>query len=154
MGRRRRRDAEADLPAWTGLSQRTEPTAAEAPAPDDGLAPTEPALDEPLASFVALLHLHGPAWFKMWAIELRDQPERLPEILSELTIDGWILNQAAEPRLQEALVRALHDMPDKVALAATRPVAARAPVAADLPDDQELPDWMRLRRKWGEGGEE
>jgi hypothetical protein len=145
-------DEAADLPAWTGLSKRTD--AAESEAPEGAPASTEPALDEPLASFVALLHLHGPAWFKMWTIELRDQPERLPEILSELTIDGWILNQAAEPRLQEALVRALQDSPDKVAVAATRPATARAPVVADVPDDQDLPDWMRLRRKWGEGGEE
>jgi hypothetical protein len=144
---------DAYMPEW----------AAEEPQRDDTLAPAQaspssndqPGFGEPVESFLALLHTHGPALFKIWAIELREQPERLPDILGELTIDGWILNQAAEPHAQEALAQALAAAPERLASVAARPAAETVRAQArPAENDPDLPDWMRLRQSWGEDGGE
>jgi hypothetical protein len=112
-----------------------------------------PAAGEYIAALTALLHSQGPGWFKTWVLELKDQPERLPEITAELTIDGWLINQAAEPRIQEALLLALDAPPVPPARPAPAPVKP-APVVEQVADDEsDMPDWMRLRQKWdGDGG--
>lgn len=129
--------------------------AAYASAPGTAAAPgqvVEGTFDEPVASFIALLHTHGPAHFKMWALELREQPERLPEVLAELTIDGWMLNQAEERRHQEALARALAESPSRLAALAARPAAASPPAPEPPAEEPDMPDWMWLRQKWSEDG--
>jgi hypothetical protein len=135
-------DASHDQPDDERGGNPTAPSAA--PAPPAG---------EYIAALTTLLHSQGPGWFKTWVLELKEQPERLPEIIAELTIDGWLINQAAEPRIQEALLLALDAPPVRPARPAPAPVKP-APVVEQVADDEsDMPDWMRLRQKWdGDGG--
>ena len=34
-----------------------------------------------------MIQSYGPAWFKMWSLELKERPERLPVVLGEVTAD-------------------------------------------------------------------
>ena len=116
-------DAIADMPADELLAQTLAPSRADstaAPEPEashdvwsmneDTIAPEEPRAgisDEVVVRFVELLQSHGPAWFKMWVLELKESPQRLPDILSEVTGDPVLLNQADNPAYQSALLSAL-----------------------------------------------
>lgn len=134
-------------------------------------------LDEPIASFMALLQQQGPAIFSMWSRELRDRPERLPDILADLTIDTWVVNQAAEPHFQDALLQALDaaertraasfvppsslplaaleaepDVPLPAPTAASpEPPPSPQPLAPPEAEDPDIPDWARLRQRLNMG---
>jgi hypothetical protein len=114
-------------------------------------------VDEQITDMVELLESHGPAWFKMWVLELKQQPDRLPVILAEVTADTKLLAAAADPLKQTALLLALTAEPSPAAFSpaqldvAPLPELARTPELAD--DQADLPDWLRLRAKWnGNGG--
>ena len=51
-----------------------------------------------------MIQSYGPAWFKMWSLELKERPERLPVVLGEVTADPVLLAQADDPRIQSALL--------------------------------------------------
>jgi hypothetical protein len=120
----------------------------------------EPAAEisiEQIARIIGMIQSYGPAWFKMWSLELKERPERLPVVLGEVTADPVLLAQADDPRVQSALLLAL--------AAYTSPTAfpARLPASAPLPSpaiagqsnagEDEVPDWLSLRVKWnGHGG--
>jgi len=155
--------APEEAPSPEGLDARIEPAAPPAsadspPATPPASADSPPATppDAETARFIALLHTQGPAWFKMWSLELQEQPERLPEILSEVTVDPIVLVLADDPRRQEALVRALQAAPAQLAALGAQPVkpAAQAsdPAAERPADGVDTPDWLGLRQKWNDGG--
>jgi len=145
-----------------------EPTTAIEPAGDLALddanermaARVESAAEIPaeqIARIIGMIQSYGPAWFKMWSLELKERPERLPVVLGEVTADPALLAQAADPGIQSALLLAL--------VAYTSPAAfpARLPASAPLPSpaiagqsndgEDEVPDWLSLRVKWnGHGG--
>jgi hypothetical protein len=123
-------------------------------------AHAEPVLDIPpelIPRMLGMIQSYGPAWFKMWSLELKERPERLPVVLGEVTADSVLLAQANDARIQAALLAAL-------AAYTSPPVhPARLPGSASLPspvmasqgnnDQDEVPDWLSLRVKWnGHGG--
>ena len=144
------------------LTATLEPASDLAPSDANELiaARAEPATEisaEQIARIIGMIQSYGPAWFKMWSLELKERPERLPIVLGEVTADPVLLAQADEPRVQSALLLAL--------AAYTAPAAfpARLPASAPLPSpaiagqsndgEDEVPDWLSLRVKWnGHGG--
>jgi hypothetical protein len=101
---------------------------------------------------LSLLQKQGPAWFKMCALELQDQPENLPAIVAGLTDDVAVHAEAADVHVQRALVVALQAFA-RGGMPGRRPVA-EPPVSADSDaGSDDLPDWLRLRQRWnGDGG--
>jgi hypothetical protein len=89
---------------------------------------------------VRLLQSSGRAHFKLWALELAEAPERLPEILFGLTADAALLAPAGVPAYQQALVQALGG-------AVWQEPAPSVPSQAHADDD--APDWLQLRAAVG-----
>ena len=123
-------------------------------------ARVEPAAEisvEQIARIIGMIQSYGPAWFKMWSLELKERPERLPVVLGEVTADPVLLAQADDPRVQSALLLALAAytsptaFPDQLPSSAPLPSPAIAGQGNDGED--EVPDWLSLRVKWnGHGG--
>jgi hypothetical protein len=123
-------------------------------------ARVEPAAEisvEKIARIIGMIQSYGPAWFKMWSLELKERPERLPIVLGEVTADPVLLAQADDPRVQSALLLALAAytsptaFPARLATSASLPSPAIAGQSNDGED--EVPDWLSLRVKWnGHGG--
>jgi hypothetical protein len=132
---------------------------APADASEQITARAEPAADvstELIARMIGMIQSYGPAWFKMWSLELKERPERLPVVLGEVTADPVLLAQADDPRVQSALLAALMVYTSPPVHPARLPSASLlSPVlASQSSDDQdEVPDWLSLRTKWnGHGG--
>jgi hypothetical protein len=111
---------------------------------------------ELIARLIGMIQSYGPAWFKMWSLELKERPERLPVVLGEVTADAALLAQADDSRVQSALLAALvaYTSPP---VHPSRLASALLPsplMASQNSDDQdEVPDWLSLRTKWnGHGG--
>jgi hypothetical protein len=112
---------------------------------------------EQIARIIGMIQSYGPAWFKMWSLELKERPERLPVVLGEVTADPVLLAQADDPRVQSALLLALAAYTSPTAFPArlTASAALVSPAIASQGNDgeDEVPDWLSLRVKWnGHGG--
>jgi hypothetical protein len=120
----------------------------------------EPATEvsaQQIARIIGMIQSYGPAWFKMWSLELKERPERLPVVLGEVTADPALLAQAADPQIQSALLLALAAYTSPAAFPARLPASAPLPspaIAGQSTDgEDEVPDWLSLRVKWnGHGG--
>jgi hypothetical protein len=120
----------------------------------------EPAAEisaEQIARIIGMIQSYGPAWFKMWSLELKERPERLPIVLGEVTADPVLLAQAADPRAQSALLAALEAYTAPPAfptrLPAPAPLLSPAIAGQSGSGEDEVPDWLSLRVKWnGHGG--
>jgi hypothetical protein len=123
------------------------------------LGQVEPVAEMPseqIARIIGMIQSYGPAWFKMWSLELKERPERLPVVLGEVTADPDLLTQAADPQVQSALVAALAAYTTPTTFLARLPAAAPVPrpaIAGQGTDEDDVPDWLSLRVKWnGHGG--
>ncbi|MEO7909316.1 MAG: hypothetical protein ABIV47_06665, partial [Roseiflexaceae bacterium] len=119
----------------------------------------EPAIEistELIARLIGMIQSYGPAWFKMWSLELKERPERLPVVLGEVTADPVLLTQADDPRVQSALLAALaaYTSPPVHPARLSSALLPSPVMASQSNDDQdEVPDWLSLRTKWnGHGG--
>ena len=113
--------------------------------------------DELITRMIGMIQSYGPAWFKMWSLELKERPEQLPVVLGEVTADQALLAQAGDPHIQSALLRALaaYSAPTFVPgrLATSTSLPSPALVASSSEDEDAVPDWLSLRAKWnGNGG--
>jgi hypothetical protein len=151
--------AEALGAAWAEptavMSQPARTEASGQPSAQDAAPPEIPS--DLVARMIGMIQSYGPAWFKMWSLELRERPERLPVVLGEVTADPVLLAQADDPRVQSALLLAL------AAYSAPAAFPPRLPAPAPLPSQEiagqsndtedDVPDWLSLRVKWnGQGG--
>jgi hypothetical protein len=118
--------------------------------------PTSEVSPELIARLIGMIQSYGPAWFKMWSLELNERPERLPVVLGEVTADALLLAQAEDSRVQSALLAALAAYSSPRVHPSRLPSAALpSPVMASQSNDDhdEVPDWLSLRTKWnGHGG--
>lgn len=121
-------------------------------------AEAEPEVpSEQISRMIGMIQSYGPAWFKMWSLELKERPERLPVVLGEVTADPTLLAQANDPHVQSALLAALAAYAPPTAFPARQPALAALPRPAIAgqasSDEDEVPDWLSLRVKWnGQGG--
>jgi hypothetical protein len=142
---------EAAEPAWADVLAEPHLLAEQQAEP----APAIP--DELITRMIGMIQSYGPAWFKMWSLELKERPERLPVVLGEVTADQTLLAQASELHVQSALLRALaaYSAPTFVASRLATPTSLPSPalVASSSEDEDAVPDWLSLRAKWnGNGG--
>ncbi|HEU5099440.1 MAG TPA: hypothetical protein VFU22_10495 [Roseiflexaceae bacterium] len=153
-----------DDPVDQPLPEVADPIAAEAlieplaPVDQQEAVDAEPTVaDELITRMIGMIQSYGPAWFKMWSLELKERPERLPVVLGEVTADTALLEQANDPRVQSALVLALaaYSAPTFATgrLAASSSLSSTALAVSSDEDEDAVPDWLSLRVKWnGQGG--
>src|SRR5262249_14338389 len=146
-------DASAELP-----SEQSEPGIPESSQHIGADAePVAEISSELIPRMIGLIQSYGPAWVKMWSLQLKERPERLQVVLGEVTADPELLAHAENPQVQSALLVAL------AAYASPAMVPSRLPAPAPLPGSplgghsndevDEVPDWLSLRAKWnGHGG--
>jgi hypothetical protein len=121
------------------------------------LLPAADISPELIARMLGMIQSYGPAWFKMWSLELKERPERLPVVLGEVTADPVLLAQANDPTIQAALLAAIEAYasppvhPSRLSAAASLPSPVMTSQSSS--DQDEVPDWLSLRVKWnGHGG--
>jgi hypothetical protein len=133
-------------------SSSTLPDAAAPPAADP--SPQPPAAPEPavVAAWVTLLRSCGPAHTKLWTLEITENPERLPEILAELTSDPALLTPAHTPAAASVLRQHLAE-DSATAERTTTTDADSAPDWSLRPSntsESDIPDWLQLRASFPE----